>query len=108
MTDYIVVLITVPDEKEVAETLATKIVENRLGACVNIISSINSIFFWNGQIENEKEKLLVVKTKIDLFDKLKSFVKENHPYQVPEIIGLPIIVGNDEYLNWLEETVHSH
>lgn len=105
MTEYIVVFITVPDKDKTAEELALKIVENKLGACVNIIPSVNSVFFWQGKVEEEKEKLLIIKTKRSLFNKLKSFVEENHPYQVPEIIGLPILIGNEEYLKWIEETV---
>jgi periplasmic divalent cation tolerance protein len=105
MEKYIVVFITYPENSEGdAKNLAKKLVENKLAACVNIVSGINSVYFWQGNIEDDKEKLLIVKTKLNLFEELKQFVKENHPYTVPEIIAMPIIVGNEDYLNWLEDS----
>ena len=105
MEKYIVVFITYPQENERdAKELAKKLVENKLAACVNIVEGINSVYFWQGNIEDDKEKLLIVKTKMELFEELKQFVKQNHPYSVPEIIAMPIILGNEEYLKWLEES----
>ncbi len=105
MEKYIVVFITYPKNSEGdAKELARKLVENKLAACVNIVDGINSIYFWQGNIEDDQEKLLIVKTKSALFDELKKFVKENHPYSVPEIIAMPIILGNEDYLNWLEDS----
>lgn len=102
---YIVVFITTPD-KEVSSKLAKGLVENKLAACVNIVDGLNSIYFWQGNIENDSEQLLIVKTTEELFEKLEKFVKENHPYTVPEIIAMPIIKGSADYLNWITETVN--
>jgi periplasmic divalent cation tolerance protein len=105
MEKYIVVFITYPENADKdAKELAKKLVEEKLAACVNIVSGINSVYFWQGNIEDDMEKLLIVKTKASLFEELKKFVKENHPYTVPEIIAMPIILGNEDYLNWLEES----
>ncbi|MFN3787281.1 MAG: divalent-cation tolerance protein CutA [Sulfurihydrogenibium azorense] len=101
---YIVVLITTSSFEE-AKKIANYLVENKLAACVNIIEKVNSIFFWKGNIENYDESLMIVKTKKDLFEKLKEEVKKLHSYTVPEIIALPIIDGSEDYLNWIEETV---
>jgi len=102
---YIVVFVTTPD-KETAEKLALKLVENKLAACVNITEQVKSVYFWQGNIENEKESLMIIKSREDLFEKLEQFVKENHPYTVPEIIALPVLKGSSEYLNWIDETVN--
>jgi len=105
MGEYIVVFITYPyDEGNKEKELARKLVENKLAACVNIVKEINSIYFWQGKIEDDRESLLIVKTKKSLFEELKNFVKENHPYCVPEIIAMPIILGNEDYLNWIDES----
>lgn len=102
--EYIVVFITVPS-KEDALKISDYIVENKLGACVNIAELLQSVFFWKGNIEREKEFLLVVKTKRYKFEELKNSVKSIHPYTVPEIIAIPIVDGNDEYLSWIDETL---
>jgi len=101
-TEYITVFITAPNEEE-ASKISRTIVEERLAACVNIIRSVRSIYRWQGRIEDESEVLMVVKTKRTLFDRLQKRVKELHTYAVPEIIGLPVIEGSKEYLDWLEQ-----
>ena len=102
---YIVVFITVPD-LESGKNIADTIVEKKLGACVNITSKINSVYFWQGNIEKDDEYLLIIKTRADIFEKLKGEVKKIHPYSVPEIIALPIILGSEDYLNWIDETLN--
>lgn len=104
MDGYCVVFITVPD-RDSADKLSNFIVENKLGACVNVLQLNQSVFFWKGNIEKEQEYLLIIKTRVDRFDDLKDKVKSIHPYTVPEIIGLPIILGNQEYLDWIDETL---
>ncbi|SNZ08186.1 divalent cation tolerance protein [Persephonella hydrogeniphila] len=101
---YIVVLVTTPD-KETAERLALGLIENKLAACVNISEQVSSVYFWQGNIENEKESLMIIKSREDLFEDLEQFIRKNHPYTVPEIIALPIIKGSSAYLNWIDETV---
>jgi periplasmic divalent cation tolerance protein len=100
--EYIVVYITCPDEDS-AEKIAGDLVKEQLAGCVNIIKGIRSIYRWEGRIEDDSEALMIVKTRKELFDRLKKRVKEIHPYSVPEIIALPITAGSDDYLDWLEE-----
>jgi periplasmic divalent cation tolerance protein len=100
MADFVVVLITAPNEDD-AVKMANDLVASRLAACVNIIRNIRSIYRWQGKIEDEAEVLMVVKTKREFFRDLEKRVKETHPYTVPEIIALPILEGSAEYLQWL-------
>jgi periplasmic divalent cation tolerance protein len=99
----IVVLITTPS-KEVGKEIASALLEQKLAACVNIISPVNSLYFWEGQTHDDEEALLVVKTRLELFtDRLVRAVKEIHPYELPEIIALPVVMGLDGYLDWIDE-----
>ncbi|WP_457621877.1 divalent-cation tolerance protein CutA [Persephonella sp.] len=103
--EYIVVYITVPD-KDSAKNIAKKLVEEKLAACVNIVDNINSVYYWKGNIEEDDELLLIIKTRLETFDRLVEFVKKIHPYTVPEIIALPILVGSDSYLRWIDDTLY--
>lgn len=100
---YYVVLITTPVDK--GGEIARFIVEKKLGACVNIVPEVRSLYWWKGNIEDDRENLLVVKTSADKFPKLVEEVKKVHPYTVPEIIALPIAEGNGDYLNWIDESL---
>ncbi|ACI20978.1 MULTISPECIES: divalent-cation tolerance protein CutA [Thermodesulfovibrio] len=100
--DYIVVLITAPNEDE-AVKISKILVEEKLAACVNILKDIRSIYFWQGKIEDEQEVLMIVKTKSELFEELEKKVKSLHSYTVPEIIGIKIKKGSESYLNWISE-----
>src|SRR5512145_3221453 len=100
MTDFIVVYVTVGSSEE-AEQLASSLVEERLAACVNRIKEVQSIYRWEGKVQRSSEELLVIKTRRDLFDALKSRVQDLHSYTVPEVIALPILEGNPSYLQWL-------
>ncbi|MDD5584261.1 MAG: divalent-cation tolerance protein CutA [Candidatus Omnitrophica bacterium] len=97
----IAVLVTIP-EKE-AEALATMLLSERVCACVNIIKGVRSLFWWEGKINNADEVILVIKTKDSLYAKLKTMVKNNHPYSVPEIISVKIDQINQEYTEWLNK-----
>jgi periplasmic divalent cation tolerance protein len=99
---HIVVFITI-DSEENAQKLADKLLAERKTACVNIIPGVSSQYWWQGKIESADELMLVVKTRAALLNDLIQLVKENHPYAVPEIIALPIIGGNDDYLKWIEK-----
>ncbi len=103
MRGYFVVLITCPVEK--GEEIAQLIIKDRLGACVNVVQEVSSIYWWKGKIERDRESLLVVKTSAERLSELTERVKEVHPYTVPEIIALPIIAGNEDYLEWIEESL---
>jgi periplasmic divalent cation tolerance protein len=99
---YIVIFITTSSYDE-ARKIAAELVAQRKAACVNIVPRVNSIFRWKGKIENAEESLLVVKTRARLFPEVVSVVKGIHSYEVPEIIALPIVEGNPDYLAWLKE-----
>lgn len=101
---YILVLITVPSGEE-AEKIAGKLLDEKLVACVNIVSGLNSLFWWEGKIDEAAEYLLLIKTRLDKLDKLMEAVKQLHSYTVPEIIALPIIAGNRSYLEWIDQTI---
>jgi periplasmic divalent cation tolerance protein len=100
MTEYSVVLITVPD-KEQARKIASGLVGEHLAACVNVIPGIESVYRWQGEIHTDTELLLMCKTEASQWDKLCAWVKANHPYDVPEIVRVPIVEGSGDYLNWI-------
>ena len=99
---YLVVFITTSSYDE-ARKIASALVVQRKAACVNIVPKVNSLFRWKGKIEEAEERLMVVKTRAELFTDVVSTVKSIHSYEVPEIIALPIIEGNADYLAWLKE-----
>ena len=103
----IVVLITVPS-REVGEKVARALLEQRLAACVNILPAMQSHYWWQGDIQQEQEVLLFVKSRADLFEsRLVSAVQAVHPYEVPEIIALPVTMGLESYLNWIADETTS-
>ncbi len=101
---YVLVYITFSSREE-AKKIAKILIEKRLVACTNIIPEITSFFWWKGKIEEEKESVLIAKTKKELFDKLLQEVKKLHSYECPCIIALPIVEGNPDFLNWIDEEV---
>ena len=98
---HIVVFITV-DSQETAQKITDKLLTERKAVCINIIPKVESYYWWQGKIENANELLLIVKTRAVLLEGLIALVKQNHPYSVPEIIALPIIGGNKDYLKWID------
>jgi len=100
---YIVVLITSKDTDE-ANRIAEALVSEKLIACANIISDVKSIFWWQGKVDRADEVLLVLKTQKEHFSIIVDRVKSYHSYEVPEIIALPIVEGNEDYLNWIKES----
>lgn len=102
MSEAIVVLVTCGSEEEAAK-IANSLVEERLAACVNIISPVRSIYRWEGKIWDEREWMLVIKTLKKRFEDLEKKVKSIHSYSVPEIVALPIAEGSASYIKWLEE-----
>merc|ERR1712228_308635 len=96
--------VTVPD-MQVAEKLASGLVKSKLAACVNIIPGLTSVYEWEGKIEKDNEMLLMIKTRTDRVDELSAWVKDNHPYDVCEVISTKIDNGNPPYLKWLGEVV---
>ena len=106
MQSFIMVFITVGSGGE-GERLARALVDERLAACVNRIGPVQSVYRWEGKVEQSEEEMLIVKTRNELFPALEKRVRELHSYDVPEIIALPLIQGNEAYLTWLAEQVSS-
>jgi periplasmic divalent cation tolerance protein len=100
MTDYTVVFVTCASEKE-GEKIGQALLQEKLAACVNIVPGLKSVFHWKGKISTEEEVLLLIKTQDTLFEKLKKRIIELHSYEVPEIIALGILAGNEKYLDWI-------
>ncbi|HXJ92242.1 MAG TPA: divalent-cation tolerance protein CutA [Terriglobia bacterium] len=104
MTDKIVILVTAPSLKE-ARKIARNLVEERLAACVNVTPPVESIYRWQGKIENGRERLLVIKTAREIFAEVEAAIRKLHSYTNPEILCLPIIDGSRDYLDWLAGSV---
>jgi periplasmic divalent cation tolerance protein len=101
VTDKIVVLTTC-DSKAAADELARKLVENRVAACVNIVTGVRSVYRWKDKVEAAREWMLVIKSRRDLFVLLRAEIEKLHGYEVPEIVALPVVEGAEPYLSWLD------
>lgn len=101
----IVVFVTAPRGK--GEELAKRLVEERLAACINVLSGVASHYWWKGRVERSEEDLIILKSSVRVLDKLVARVKELHEYEVPEVIAMPIVAGYSEYLRWLRREVAS-
>lgn len=99
-----VVLCTVPDT-DTAETIATALVTEKLAACVNIVPGITSVYRWKGAVENDAECLLLIKTSAHSWSALESRIGSLHPYELPEIIAVPIQTGQQDYLQWIKDSL---
>lgn len=100
---YSVVLCTASVNE--AEKIARTLVEEKLSACVNITPEVNSYFRWEGKVTKEREAVLIIKMETRKVEEVIKRIKQLHSYQVPEIIALPIIAGNEEYLAWIKESL---
>lgn len=96
-------VITTTDSAEAAEELGRGIVDARLGACVQIVGPIRSLYRWEGSVQNDEEWQCWVKTSADRLDALTEHIKKNHSYDVPEVVVLPIIGGSMDYLSWVTD-----
>lgn len=101
---YAIVLVTAANREE-AEKISKALLNERLIACANIIGPISSLFWWHEKIESAEEYVLLMKTRIDMFEKLIKKIKALHSYEVPEIIATPIIQGFKPYLEWLNSSL---
>ncbi len=101
--NYAVVLVTASSQQE-AETIAKALVELKLAACANMFP-IQSIYRWQGEVHNEPEWQLIIKTDLAQFSALEAKIREIHSYSVPEIIAIPIVAGSQSYLQWISEQV---
>lgn len=102
--EHVVALSVAPGPEKAAD-LARILVEERLAACVNLVPQVRSIYRWKGQICDDSEVLLVMKTRRDRVAALEARLEALHPYEVPELVILPILAGNPAYLRWIDESV---
>jgi periplasmic divalent cation tolerance protein len=101
-SDHVLVMTTLPDEAS-ARVLARHLVERRLAACVSISPAVQSIYRWQGAIEEANEVMLLINTTRSRYDELEVAIRHAHPYEVPEIIAVPVTAGLPAYLGWIEQ-----
>jgi periplasmic divalent cation tolerance protein len=106
MTKYLLVLTTVPDA-EVGQIISENLIQERLAACVTMSAPGQSLYWWKDNITQDQENTLFIKTKKNVYTKLEKKIRQLHPYDVPEIIALPVFAGSKEYLNWIDNETQS-
>jgi len=94
---------TTTEKKEDARKIAREVVRKRLAACVQIIGPVSSTYWWKEGIEEAEEWLCVVKSREELYEKLEKAIRAVHPYEVPEILAMPVVKGSPDYLRWLDK-----
>jgi len=99
-TPYIIILVTTSSKMD-AENIAQRLLEQKLIACANIIGPVSSHFHWHGNVEHAEEFLVLMKSRLNLFKTVSEQVKIMHSYEIPEVLALPVIAGDEQYLNWL-------
>ncbi len=104
MTNKIVVLSTCANEAD-ASRVGRALVEARLAACVSIVPKLRSFYHWQGALETSEEVLLLIKTSRELFPQLKLELEKIHPYELPEMLALPVVEGAENYLNWIDSSL---
>ena len=102
--NYLIVMVTTPDRK-ISERISKGLVSKKLAACVNRIPGIHSRYWWKGRVESAREELLLIKTRRDRLAALTQWVRNNHPYEVCEVVALPIQGGNKVYLDWIGKSL---
>ncbi|MEQ1543709.1 divalent-cation tolerance protein CutA [Methyloglobulus sp.] len=100
MTQAIVTLCTCPD-RNTAEKIARLLVDGALAACVNILPNVMSIYSWDGKVESAEEHLLIIKSSTQNYQDIETVIISHHPYELPEIIAVPVELGLPEYINWI-------
>ncbi len=101
---YTVLFITAANTEE-AQRISSTLLNQKKAACVNIVPKVSSLFWWQGKLDSSQESLLIVKTKTSLLNEIITLVREIHSYDIPEIIALPIVDGNQDYLDWIGKEV---
>ena len=102
MSEHLIALCTVPD-RQTADRIAETLVEERLAACVNIVPGLTSVYRWQGEVSRDDELLLVIKTVGGQFSTLEAAIHRLHPYELPEIVAVPIVTGSSRYLAWITD-----
>ena len=106
MAEYIQIF-TTTEKKDDADVISREILEKRLAACAQVLGPITSTYWWKEEIEKTEEWLCIMKSRSDLFKELEEAIKSIHPYEVPEIVAVPIVSGSQSYLEWLEQEIKS-
>jgi len=101
---FLMVVTTCPDESA-AHLMANKIIDQRLAACVNILPEMVSIYQWNGEKQQGTEHILLIKTEKSRYSELEALIASNHPYELPEVIAVPINDALPEYLAWIKSVI---
>ncbi len=101
---YTVLFITTANTEE-AQRISSMLLNRKKAACVNIVPKVSSLFWWQDKLDSAQESLLIVKTKTSLLNEIITLVREIHSYDIPEIIALPIVGGNQAYLDWIGKEV---
>lgn len=101
--DFLIVLCTCPS-RSTAAVIATALLEERIAACVNHVYGIKSMYRWEGRVEEDDEVLLLIKTTRVMYPQVEATIGKLHPYELPEIIGVPLAAGSDAYLNWIKSS----
>ena len=104
MTEYCVIYCTVSSDQE-GRLIADSLVQKNLAACVNMITPVRSLYTWKGETCDDEERLLIIKSRASIFEKVRNDIRALHSYDVPEIIAMPILQGDDEYIKWMDENI---
>ena len=102
--EFCLILCTCPD-MDVAQSLATRLIGDHLAACVNVLPGVRSVYVWDGKIENAQEVQLFIKTQPQCYEAISYFMKAHHPYEVPELLMVPINGGDEGYLAWVKDWI---
>lgn len=102
--DFLLILCTCPT-REAASAIATALLEERLAACVNQLPGVKSLYRWEGRVEDDDELMLLIKTTASQYPAVEAMIRSLHPYEVPEIIGIPLTIGSDAYFDWIRNSV---
>ena len=103
-TPYLLALTTCPD-RDTADALGAALVEGRVAACVSVVEGLTSFYSWERRAQKDSECLLLIKTRREVFDTLRDEVVSRHPYELPEILAVPVMGGLDGYLRWIDQSV---
>jgi len=98
----IIIYCTCPDI-EIADKISRSLIRQHMAACVNQINGVTSIYEWNGKIEHGNEVLLLIKSTMARFDAIETLIRQEHPYELPELVAVPITKGMPEYLDWITQ-----
>ncbi len=96
-----IIVITNAPDRAIAEKIARALVDQKLAACVNILAGCSSVYRWQGKVETADEVPLLIKTRSEIYPEVEAAIKKLHPYELPEIVAVPVAQGSSEYLEWI-------